>query len=176
MPEPAVLPRLCLSLFLLLGSAGRAWADDPRLEGDYRLVPEAGDDVAAVIETAVGEMNLILRYLARRRLLDTNPSHLRVGIRFDKAGVNLLRHGLPPIRVPLDGRRVDWVREDGEHFLVHCLWEGPVLLQHFAAADGERQNRYRLSPDGQTLTLEVRITSPRLESPLRYRLVYRRSS
>lgn len=176
MPEPVALPRLCLCLFLLLGAAGRGWANDPRLEGDYQLVPGAGDDVAAVIEAAVGEMNLILRYLARRRLLHTNPSHRRVGLRFDGGIVTLLRHGLPPIRVPLDGRRVDWVREDGEHFMVHCLWEGPVLTQHFVAADGERQNRYRLSPDGQTLTLEVRITSPRLESPLGYRLVYRRSS
>lgn len=64
-----------------LGLALRAWAGDTRLEGDYRLLAEAGDDVAEVIDEAVKELEFITRFLARRRLLHTNFAHRRVGIR-----------------------------------------------------------------------------------------------
>lgn len=172
--DPRPLLFAGLGLLLLLGLPMRAWAGNARLEGDYLLMPEASDDVAEVIDAAEDEMDFIARFLARRRLLHPNPVHWRVGIRFEADTVNLLRHGLPPLLVPLGGRRVDWVREDGERFKVSCVWEGDVLMQHFVAADGERQNRYRLSPDGRALTLEVRIASPQLRSPLNYRLAYRR--
>lgn len=167
--------RLGWLLFVLwLAGTSRAWADNPRLAGDYRLDSAASDDLPALVEKTVDEMNVFKRFFARRRLLHTNPAHAQVGIRLAADSVNVLRKGLPPIHVPLGGQLVDWSREDGEHFRVACVWEGDVLAQRFLAEDGDRMNRYRLSPDGHTLTLEVRITSPRLSAPFTYRLIYRR--
>ena len=39
------------------------------------------------------------------------------------------------------------------------------LEQGFDAEDGQRVNVYTLSPDGNTLTLDVTVTSPKLEQP-----------
>ena len=52
--------------------------------------------------------------------------------------------------------------------------EGNTLTQEFSTKDGQRINIYEVSPDGQTLTLQVTVSSQRLAEPVKYRLVYRR--
>ncbi len=55
-------------------------------------------------------------------------------------------------------------------------WDNGRLEQRFQAEDGRRVNLYSVSADGNTLTMNVTITSPRLPSPLTYKLVYNRAS
>ncbi len=50
------------------------------------------------------------------------------------------------------------------------------LLQQFVAEDGERDNRYVLGPDGETMSMHVEIRSPKLKEPVRYTWNYERAS
>ena len=56
------------------------------------------------------------------------------------------------------------------------MWRNNSLHQTFRAEDGQRVNVYTLSNNGNTMTMNVTITSPRLPDPLTYRLVYNRAS
>jgi hypothetical protein len=49
-----------------------------------------------------------------------------------------------------------------------------VFQQTFASGTGRRVNRYRVSDDGQTLTIDVRVSGGGLPGSMTYRLVYQR--
>jgi hypothetical protein len=76
--------------------------------------------------------------------------------------------------MPSNGTAVKWTREDGETFEVAGTWQDARVTQEFVAADGQRSNVFRLSPDGNELRLDVELTSEQLPAPVRYTLAYRR--
>ena len=51
---------------------------------------------------------------------------------------------------------------------------GDRLIERLSTAEGKRQNDYRLSDDGRTLTMTVTIRSPHLASEVRYKLTFAR--
>jgi hypothetical protein len=90
----------------------------------------------------------------------------------------------PSVSSPLNGDPVLWDRETGracaevrgECVRVTTEWEDDRLAQTFVAEDGQRVNVFAVSPDGNTLTVSVTVTSPHLRAPLIYRLVYNRAN
>jgi hypothetical protein len=77
-----------------------------------------------------------------------------------------------PIVLPASGVPIKWTREDGEKFDVSGILEHGTLVQTYRADDGQRVNRWSVA--GSRMILDVTVTSPRLENPLRYKLVYKR--
>ena len=178
-PSPSVMRRLRasaplagLALGLLAAAlAPAARAQNDALRGTFVLNRAASDDVNAAINTTVARMNFVARPIARGRLRKTNPIHDRVVVAWTPAQIAVTTGEAVPV-TSAPGVAGRWRREDGETFGLTQRWEGARLVQTFTAEDGTRTNTYTLGPDGRTLSLDVRITSPRLPRPLTYRLVY----
>ena len=165
------LALLALALFALLPASLGA---QQSLSGTYTLNRQASDDINAAIESAVRRMNFVTRPIARGRLRKTNAAYERVVIDYGTSQVSVTFDQRAAIVTPSNGTPIKWRREDGEQFDVSTEWENGRLEQTFSAEDGRRVNVYTL--EGNTLTMEVTITSPRLSAPLRYKLVYNRAS
>lgn len=161
---------------LPLSPAPAAAQANDALKGTFTLNRQASDDVNAAINQAVQRMNFVTRPVARGRLRNTNQPYQRIVIDWSGGNVSVTTDARAPIVSPAAGTAVAWRREDGEQFQLTQRWEGGKLHQRFSADDGSRENVFSVSPDGQTMTMEVTVTSPRLPQPLRYKLVYTRAS
>jgi hypothetical protein len=182
MPFPPLTPpmptrpiRLACLLGLLLLVAPGAAAQSAAFEGTFAYVAAGSDDVHAAIDRAVAGLNFAFRPIARSRLRRTNSPYRTLEIRRQNASLAVSLDGGAPIVSPESGTPTSWRRADGEVLQVSTAWEGGRLRQSFVAEDGRRDNHYTVSEDGRRLTLEVTVTSPRLNAPLRYRLNYVRT-
>lgn len=161
---------LALSLF----AVGEARAQSPSLQGTFVYVAEGSDDVDQAIRKATSGMNFITRPIARGRLSKTNAPYGSITLSQTPSEVTVVTDGRAPIVTPASGEVIRWTREDGEVLDVNTEWQSGSLVQTFAAEDGKRVNVYTLGPDGNTLSMRVTITSPRLPEPMVYTLRYRR--
>jgi hypothetical protein len=172
-----------LALFALLPQAVQA-QQSSQIRGTWRLNREQSDDINAKINTAVARMNVVVRQIARPRLRSTNVAYPQLVISYDPQTVRVDMQGRPSVSSPANGQPVLWQRETGrtcpqvrgDCVRVTTEWEDARLEQTFQAEDGQRVNLFSVSPDGNTLTMNVTITSPRLPNPLTYKLVYNRVS
>jgi len=144
------------------------------IEGIYAYDAAASADINAAIETAVAKMNFIVRPVARSRLKKTNPAYQRIAISRDAKEIVVTLDARKPIRMPSDGATIKWTREDGEKFDLHAIWKDTQLVQTYVAEDGQRVNDFSLGANPDTMTLEVTITSERLDKPMKYALAYKR--
>ena len=170
---------LCLVLLcgaIFLGSSTLAAAEKPSLDGTYILDETDSDHVNEVIEHAVGKLNFLMRDIARERLNKLNPAYRQVAITSSPNEISVTVDNQPPLRAPAKGAPVAWVGPDGGKVNVSMQLAGRSLAQTFTSANGRRVNDYTLSPDGRTLTMQVRETSPRLPQGITYKQVYRRVS
>jgi hypothetical protein len=164
-----------LTALLMLGVIHSVSAQTATLEGTFTASTSEGQQqIERAIETAVAKMNFVTRPIARGRLKKTNPAYQRIRIAQEGSQLSIQFDERAPLQMPADGRPVKWTREDGEVFDVNATREAGAMTQTFKAEDGERINRFSLSPDGNALTLEVTITSPRLPAPVKYSLEYQR--
>jgi hypothetical protein len=154
------------------------------LRGTWTINQQQSDDINAKINTAVSRMNVVVRQIARPRLRSTNTAYPRLVLTHDQATVRVDMSGRPSVSSPANGTPVLWQRETGaactqvkgDCVRVTHEWNSGNLSQTFQAEDGRRVNVFSVSPDGNTLTMNVTITSPRLPQPLTYKLVYNRAS
>jgi hypothetical protein len=165
---------LCSAMFL--GSSTLTTAQKSGLDGTYVLDETDSDNTNEVIEHAVGKLNFLTRDIARGRLKKLNPAYRQVAITSSPNEISVTVDNQPPLRTPEKGAPVAWVSPDGGKVNVSMQLAGRRLEQTFTSADGRRVNDYTLSPDGRTLTMQVRETSPRLSQSIRYKQVYRRVS
>lgn len=171
MPRQRIALLFVLALAALLPAGASAQAG---LAGTWTLNRQASDNIEQAINGAVADMNFITRPIARRRLNRTNAAYNRVVIATGNQ-VSVTFDQRRAIVTPANGNAIKWEREDGEMFDVATRMNGATLVQTFTAEDGSRENSYTLSNNGNTLTMNVTIRSPRLENPLRYKLVYNRA-
>lgn len=171
-------------LAALLPSAAAAQQTASPLRGTWNLNRTQSDDINAAINRAVSRMNVVVRQIARPRLRSTNTAYPSLVMRYDQSSVRVDMAGRPSVSSPANGQPVLWQRETGatcrelkgDCVRVSTEWESGNLKQTFQAEDGRRVNVFTVSPDGSTMTMNVTITSPRLPSPLTYKLVYNRAS
>jgi hypothetical protein len=176
---------LSLSLVALAAFAlpTGAQAQQSQLRGTWTLNSQQSDDINAKITAAVAPMNVVVRQIARPRLRGTNTAYPRITMSYDASSIRVDMQGRPSVSSPANGQPVLWHRETGrtctqmkgDCVRVSAEWENGRLEQTFQAEDGRRVNLYSVSADGNTLTMNVTITSPRLPQPLTYRLVYNRA-
>jgi len=141
------------------------------LTGRYRFVGGERESRAwqEAIEDVVVEMDLTVRGMARKRLLETNRIASEITlerrgneltIRFDDQSYSGSMAGHPARAITTaDGVRLSHRVEDGQ------------LEQIFEGEDGGRINTFCLEPDGR-IRLRVRVFSDRLPRELRYQLSY----
>jgi len=153
-----------------------AVAEPARLAGSYVYSGgEKGEEaLRQAIATVVGQMNFLIRGIASGRLQNTNQPYRTVQFVVTPDGLEFTRDGGNPVKTDLKGTPADWTREDKKVYKVSQQWQDGVLVQRFEASDGSRTNRYRLAADGAALTMDVTVESPKLPTPLRYSLEFRR--
>lgn len=168
-----------LALFAVLPQAVQA---QQQLRGTWTLNRQESDDINAKINTAVARMNVVVRQIARPRLRSTNTAYPQLVMHTDGGNFRVDMQGRPSVSSPASGSPVLWHRETGrtctqvkgDCVRVTSAWSNGQLTQTFTAEDGQRVNVYTI--DGNKLTMNVTITSPRLPNPLTYKLVYNRAS
>jgi hypothetical protein len=165
---------MCSAVFL--DSSALTAAQRSSLDGTYILDQNESDNINAVIEGAVGKQNFLTRDIARERLKKLNPAYRQIAISSPPNEISVTADNQPPLRTPAKGAPVAWVGPDGGKVNASMQLAGRRLAQTFTSADGRRVNDYTLSPDGQTLTMQVTETSPRLSQTITYKQVYRRVS
>jgi hypothetical protein len=151
-------------------------AQSPSMIGTFLFTAQGSDNVEEVIKAGTARMNFIKRPIARSRLKKTNQPYQSLTMGHTPAQVSVQTDSRKPILTPADGKSIKWTREDGEVFDVNTVWEGAKLKQTFVADDGLRENLFWLSPDGNTLTMQVTIRSPQLPAPIVYKVDYRRKA
>jgi hypothetical protein len=161
---------------MFLGSSALTTAQKSSLDGTYILDETDSDNTNEVIDRVVGKLNFLTRDIARDRLTKLNPAYREVAITSSPNEISVTVDNQPPLRAPAKGAPVAWVGPDGRKVNVSMQLEGRRLEQTFTSADGRRVNDYTLSPDGRTLTMQVKETSPRLSHSITYKQVYRRVS
>jgi hypothetical protein len=174
--------RPSISLLTLLALTAAGQSPNPRFGGAWTLAPEQSDDVNAAINRSIARMNVVVRQVARPRLRGTNIPYPQLIFAIDQ-NVSVDMPGYPSVSSPANGDPVLWHRRTGRVcpqmkgscVQVTTTWEEDALVQTFRSEDGQRRNIFSVSPDGTKLTMSVTLTSPRLTTPLLYRLVYVRA-
>lgn len=129
--------------------------------------------VNEAISRTVDEMSFLTRGFAADRLREKNP--VRRWLETDVSGDRIaITYG----DARYETRSGEWetVTATGEQVELLQTASENAIYQTFRAQDGEKTTVYRFSPDGRRVSLDITLTSPRLPSPLRYSLEYRRAS
>jgi len=170
---------LSLLLFLPLTARAQEPAAPPEvlgLSGTYVLDKDKSDEIGRAIADATRNMGFFVKPFARMKLRGMNEPPPRLEIDASTDAFFVRAEGEPPVQSPLDGAWTKWTPRKGGAVDVRTVWENGGVRQVIAGKEGTRVNRFWLSWDGKGLTVDVRVTSPRLPEPLTYQLVYRRAS
>lgn len=168
------LVALALGLAALAFPAGAA--AQAQLNGRFTYDAQASDDIPRAIDTAVRSMNFVLRPLVRGHMRRNERAPRWVAIRYTPSEVSISTDRTAAASTtPADGTPIPRTRDDGKVQYVSAQWANGRLEQTVRAPEAQRVTTYALSPDGNTLTIHVRLTAPRLPQPLTYRLVYHRA-
>lgn len=146
------------------------------LQGSWHLVQSESAARARIdqgIERAVGEMNYFVQGVARDQMRSNTPLNRRIDIGFE---------GSSSITVAFDQRFTYTTRPgvaqsfdlpDGSSVNVRQYFRADHFEQYFEATLGRRWSVYRLSADGQTLTVGATQQGPMMPAPMHFTLEYR---
>ena len=132
-------------------------------------------DIEVAIDRALDDLPFFAEPFAAAQIRPITTPFERV--RFIVAGDRLAFHadGWGPISSRVGGPP-ETIRDPvGSPLELQQSMRGRRLVQVFTSPDGERENIFALSGDGQWIWMSVRISSPRLPADVRYRLRYRRA-
>jgi len=143
--------------------------------GDYRFVGGAAerDAVDRAIEEVVGEMNPLVRPVARDRLARGNKVPTELHISRDQDALVVSFDGRKHTAA-LDGTTTTVTGTGGDALRYRVEIDAAELRQSFVGEKGRRENKLRLGGD-RKLALQVVVTSPQLPAALRYRLTFQRA-
>jgi len=143
-------------------------------QGTWKIDRKRSQNVSEAIDDAVEPLNFVVRSVARTRLQKTNQPGATLAIALTDGNTSIDYGNKKTVVTPSDGKPVPWGQKESEPAEVSTRLTGSALVQTFKANDGQKTNRFLLSPDGKELVLETQVASPRLSKPLSYRTVYRR--
>lgn len=140
-----------------------------QLAGRYRIVDPAGAqaDIERSVENVVGQMNALVRPIARGRLLDSNKVPRKLVIERDGDAV-LVGFDGRKYRAALDGSSTRVVGVTGDTLSYSVELDDTGLRQDFAGDGGGRINNIALR--NGSLRVGVRVHSDRLPAPVTYTL------
>lgn len=176
-----------LAALLVLAAAlpdAAAAQQGAQLRGAWALNARESDNINEKINLSIARMSVVVRQIARPRLRSTNVAYPSLVFSLPDGTVRVDMQGRPSVASPASGAGVLWHRETGrtcpqvrgDCVEVTTVFEGSRLRQTFRAEDGQRVNVFSVSPDGNTLTMAVTVSSERLPAPLTYALVYDRAN
>jgi hypothetical protein len=149
-----------------------------RFAGEYLFVGGAPERalVPAAVERSVDGMFFIARGIAYDRLLRNCEICSRYSLALRGGSISVGGSCQLPDVSPDDGREVVHRTKLGETSKLSQRLVGETLVQEFRGDGGARRVVWTLLPDGDTLRMQVLITSKHLPRPVDYTLTYRRKS
>jgi hypothetical protein len=148
----------------------------PRFTGTYHYAGNKEEEKArlAAIDRAVEGMSFVIRSAARSRISATTQILGLYSFSFEAGKIRVHAQSRPDMISGENGEAADYVY-NGKRSELTQRHVGDRIFQGFASDDGRRENEFRLSEDGQMLTLKVTLTSPRLSVPVVYSLSYKKA-
>jgi hypothetical protein len=150
-----------------------------RFAGEYVFAGGAPERalVPAAVERSVDGMFFIARGIAYDRLLKNCEICPRYSLAFGGGNISVAGScDVPGVSPDDDAREVDHRTKLGETSKLSQRFVGNTLVQDFRGDGGSRKVLWTLLPDGETLRMQVLITSGHLPHPVDYTLTYRRKS
>jgi len=132
----------------------------------------------AAVEEVVQEVNVLIRSMARHRILQgTAPkSPLEVVLDPSARVASLQAPTMPLLRGFTDGRPVAWKTADGDRNTVTINQRQEVLSLRFRGNGGDSRYVYRFAPDGRSFVLTASVAHRLMPKSLRFRLSYRKTA
>jgi hypothetical protein len=171
---------------VLVALALAAWAEPDggpadaalrqRYGGEYRFIGGAPEraSVPAAVERSVDGMFFISRGIAYDRLLRNCEICSSYVLSFTPSQVMVSGPCQLPDISPADGREVEHRTKLDETSQLSQRFVDGALVQEFRGEGGSRRVVWKLDPDGETLHVQMVISSHHLPHPVDYTLTYRR--
>ncbi len=148
-----------------------------RLSGSYVLaqpVDVVQHRVDRAIQRAVSRMSFFTRGFGAGRLRETNPIRRTMRTDVTDQRVTIAYGNLT--YATLNGRWRTVRDPQGNQVRLRQTVRGDQIEQIFRSNEGTKLTMYRFSENGDRVTLDITVRSPRLPEPLRYSLAYRRAT
>jgi hypothetical protein len=168
--------RLAVSVFVVFSLSSVSIARAADIQGTFFLVPQQSDNVAQIVESHLEKMNLFVRPFARNKFKKVARVHKTVSIALSGKEISIRADDYTLPTTPVDGTTVRYHNREGDELGLQTRMQGNKLEQTFLTDKGSRTNSCELSQDGNTLEMRVIIKSDYFDEPMKYKLVYCRSS
>ena len=147
-----------------------------RYAGEYQFIGGANERalVPAAVERSVDGMFFIARGIAYDRLVRTCEICSSYTIAFGGGNISVAGPCQRTDVSPEDGRESDHRTKLDDTSKLSQRFAGESLVQNFRGEEGARKVVWTLLPDGETLRVQVVISSKHLPRPVDYTLTYRR--
>lgn len=147
-----------------------------RYAGEYQFVGGSSERalVPAAVERSVDGMFFIARGIAYDRLLRTCEICNSYTLGFGGGNISVAGPCQRTDVSPDDGREADHRTKLDDTSKLSQRFVGETLVQNFRGEEGARKVVWTLLPDGETLRVQVVISSKHLPRPVDYTLSYRR--
>lgn len=175
-----IMTCLIVAATLLAPSLTAAAPPEPsvdQLAGEWRIVDKRGAEkrVANAVEQIVDDINFLIRGVARSKLRAFNAPCGRLAVEVDDEEVAIRCDRRPVADAPLDGKPKRYVSSQRDVLRLRHQLDHGMLRQTFVVSKGKRTSLYRVSPDGNRLTVATYITSPHFKGTARYAVEYERA-
>ena len=165
----------CLSLALGAGltlTSSVAWAGS--LDGTYVIKDhkEARKSMDRAIERTVADVSRLFRGKARKALRSKQTLCHKLSLKAGSAETTITcESNGRSASAPSSGARKKIQRDGKTAYLSHKV-TGSRIVQTLEGEKGARTATYTLSADGKTLTVSIALETDKLDTPLRYTLIY----
>lgn len=133
------------------------------------------DRFRGAVEDVVAGLNMLLRPIARGKLLESQAPAPTLTVGLEGAMATVQRAGKPAVRAQIDGPATKWKNQYGGLFKIRMRAKNErTLALTFDGTSSHSESTYGLSKDGKTLTLRTKIADPRLPKSLAFSYTYRR--
>lgn len=188
-PDPTMtnrlLSRVLVALSLLLAGGAMVAlpgsAQAPTLNGTYRLAGDPAAMQASVqqqwIEPALATLTPDIQRLARARIAESTWVPATIVVNATPARISLTFQGAENRTfdsAPGEAQNV-YSRSGVRAQLTQSYRTDGGIQQQFVAMDGTQFNWLVPDGSGRTLFLDVQLQSPRIPTPIRFRLTYQRA-
>jgi hypothetical protein len=178
-PSRRALRQLVLACTALGTLALPVLAETPpglqKFAGNYKYSKDRDHGVAIVekaLDAALGDLNMVMKLLVKKTMSGRFAETVLIELSGGELGIKIGENEKATVGV---GKTETVKSADGNPSgKVTHQFDGTKITETLTGDNGSITNVFQLSADGKTLQRDVNVVSPRLQKPLKYRLIYTR--
>ena len=149
-------------------------APKPKWDGEWTLDAGSSDGLKDRIASFTQGMNILKRTMWKKKLSNACLSYDTLSV-LGGVGYSFTFGKEVPINTDTNGTGDAWTRTDGEKFSVSLKQPVPNAVSLALANEDGYTLNYGFELDGDTLTITVTYTAPKLDQPFDFKQVYKRN-